>query len=130
MRILCAVLTLTTSLLSMAKEADPPAYITDSMLNSYVTQLQQRLPVTGPDGTKMLSVNRQGRTIIYGMKSLDSINQQTADFMFNSQYRNMLCQQSAESFWLKRKVNLTWNYFDKRGRFLATATITPSDCKY
>lgn len=114
----------------VAKEVVAPAYLTDPMLDSFVTQMRRQLPISGPDGTKILSVSRQGRTLIYGMHSLDSINQQTADFMFNSKYIQMLCLQEAESFMLKRKVNLTWNYFDRHGKFLATASLTSLDCGY
>lgn len=112
------------------QEKSAPNYLTDQMLDGYVTALRDSLPMTGPDGTKILSISRQGRTLIYGMNSIDSINQQVADAVFNSGYKTVICNQEAEAFMLKRKVNLTWNYFTKNGKFLATSTITPADCKY
>jgi hypothetical protein len=112
-----------------AKEIKPPSYLSNEMLDSYVNGLRQQLPMSSPDGTKILTVSRQGRTIIYGMNSLDSITQQVADSMFSAS-KIMLCRQEAEKFMLTRGVNLTWNYFSKNGKHLATTAITPADCGF
>lgn len=130
MKIFNAIFLLFVTTTVAAKEVDAHAYFTDSMLDSYVYQMRGQLPLTGTDGTKILSVNRQGRTLIFGMHSIDSMNQQTTDLIFNSKYKKILCLQESESFMLKRKVNMTWNYFDRQGKFLATASLTTLDCGY
>ena len=114
-----------------AKEAPPPSYMSDEMLDNYVSGVKTRLPMTSADGITIKNIARSGRTLVYSMHARDDISQQVASMMANSSaFRVMTCRQEAEAFMLKRKVNLTWNYFDRSNRFLGTVALTPADCGY
>ena len=129
---LAAMALLTTFLAqSHAKEAPPPSYLSDDMLDSYVSGLKAQLPITSSDGITIKNVARSGRTLVYSMHARDDINQQVASLLANNGVlRAMTCRQKAEAFMLKRKVNLTWNYFDRSNRFLGTIALTLADCGY
>ena len=114
-----------------SSEVSAPSYMTEQMLEDYVTGLRRQLPMTSPDGITIKSASRTGRTLVYGMHARNDFSQDAAKLLFDSpKYKRQLCSQEAEAFMLKRKVNLTWNYFDNSGKHLATATITPSDCGF
>ncbi len=114
-----------------AKEVAPPSYLTAENLDNYVAGIKARLPMTSADGITIKNIARSGRTLVYSMHARDDINQQVASLLANSSvFRAITCRQEAEAFMLKRKVNLTWNYFDRSNRFLGTIALTPADCGY
>lgn len=63
------------------------------------------------------------------MNSIDGITQEVADLMF-SYNKLIVCRQEAKKFMLSSGVNLTWNYFEKANKFLATTTLKTTDCGY
>jgi hypothetical protein len=124
-----AISLLILSLAVIAKEAPAPNYLTDEMLDGYVGGLRKQLPITSPDGIKIISLSRQGRTLIYGMSTPSWLTQEKSDYL-SSITKKIICNQDAEKFMLTRGVNLTWNHFNKEGKYLATTTLTPADCGY
>lgn len=71
---LAAMALLTTFLAQVhAKEVPPPSYLSDEMLDSYVSGLKARLPMTSADGITIKNIARSGRTLVYSMHARDDI---------------------------------------------------------
>jgi hypothetical protein len=113
----------------IANAQNTPKVITEKMLEEYVTQINASSPISGPDGIQIVGASRQERTVIYRIKTGFPTTKEAAAFLNNSESsKRGLCRQAAEGFLLSRGVSLAWNYFDSKGNFVGTISVSPKDC--
>lgn len=105
--------------------------ITAQALDDFVVEQNAKHPTKLSGGLTIQSVARTGRTLIFRVLANDEIDWIVISMAMNNRtFQKKICEHEPEKSTLRGKVNFAWNYFDRNGKLLGTAVLTPSDCGY